>query len=180
MNRNTVKRQNSLKLILITVLVSVICILLAYSLKIFTELLEHAIFHLVEHEYRLLFILLPTLGITSIYFLRKYVFFNRKNKGITEIYKTLDDRKEHLPFFKIPSHYINGFLTVIFGGSTGIEVSTVVYSAAVGNQFYEREFTARRYKRELICAGVTAGIAILFTSPLAGFFLAMEVIARKY
>lgn len=180
MNRNTVKRQNSLKLILITVLVSVICILLAYSLKIFTELLEYAIFHLVEHEYRLLFILLPTLGITSIYFLRKYVFFNRKNKGITEIYKTLDDRKEHLPFFKIPSHYINGFLTVIFGGSTGIEVSTVVYSAAVGNQFYEREFTARRYKRELICAGVTAGIAILFTSPLAGFFFAMEVIARKY
>src|SRR5699024_7592307 len=34
-------------------------------------------------------------------------------------------------------------------------------------------------KRELICAGVTAGVAILFASPLAGFFFAMEVIARK-
>src|SRR5690606_41943513 len=35
------------------------------------------------------------------------------------------------------------------------------------------------YKRELICAGVVAGVAILFTSPLAGFLFAMEVIARK-
>src|SRR5699024_2241209 len=96
-----------------------------------------------------------------------------------EVYKTLDDRKDHLPFFKIPSHYINGFLTVAFGGSTGIEVSTVVYTAAIGNQVYEKEFSARRYKRELICAGVTAGVAILFASPLAGFFFAMEVIARK-
>lgn len=84
-----------------------------------------------------------------------------------------------MPFFKIPSHYINGFLTVIFGGSTGIEVSTVVYTAAIGNQVYKKELSARRYKRELICAGVTAGVAVLFASPLAGFFFAMEVIARK-
>src|SRR5699024_3365954 len=68
---------------------------------------------------------------------------------------------------------------MIFGGSTSIEVSTVVYTAAIGNQVYEKEFSARRYKRELICAGVTAGVAILFASPLAGFFFAMEVIARK-
>lgn len=163
-----------------SVLVSLICLLLAYSLKMVTEFFEHKLFHFVHTEFRFLFIVLPTLGITGIYFLRKRAFFNKKNKGITEIYKTLDDRKEHLPFYKIPSHFINGFLTVIFGGSTGIEVSTAVYSAAVGNQFYEREFTARRYKRELICAGVTAGISILFTSPLAGFFFAMEVIARKY
>ncbi|ULT46312.1 chloride channel protein [Niabella defluvii] len=122
--------------------------------------------------------ILPTIGITAIYFLRKYLFLNRKNKGITEIYKTLDQRKEHLPFFKIPSHYLNGFLTVIFG-STGVEVSTVVATATVGNMGYKREFSAKMYKRELICAGVTAGVAVLFASPLAGWLFAMEVIARK-
>lgn len=84
-----------------------------------------------------------------------------------------------MAFFKIPSHFINGFLTVIFGGSTGIEVSTVVSTAAIGNQVYEKELSARRYKRELVCAGVTAGVAVLFASPLAGFFFAVEVIARK-
>ncbi|ULT24729.1 hypothetical protein KUH03_38440 [Sphingobacterium sp. E70] len=47
-----------------------------------------------------LFILLPSVGITAIYFLRKYAFQNRKNKGIKEIYTTLETRKDHLPFSK--------------------------------------------------------------------------------
>lgn len=177
--RKRIKRQNYIKLGVTASVVAVLSMLMAFSLKHVTEFLEHRIFSFTENNFRLLFIFLPTIGITTIYFLRKYVFFNKKNKGITEVYRTLDDRKDHLPFFKIPSHFINGFLTVIFGGSTGIEVSTVVYTAAIGNQVYEKEFSARRYKRELICAGVTAGVAILFASPLAGFFFAMEVIARK-
>lgn len=179
MQRQKIKRQNYLKLGITVSIVSVLSVLMAFSLKHITEYVEHYILRFTKVNFNYLFIFLPTIGITAIYFLRKYVFFNRKNKGITEVYKTLDDRKDHLPFFKIPSHYINGFLTVAFGGSTGIEVSTVVYTAAIGNQVYEKEFSARRYKRELICAGVTAGVAILFASPLAGFFFAMEVIARK-
>mgnify|MGYP003608475739 CR=1 FL=1 len=153
--------------------------LLAFTLKHLTEFFEHYFFNFVHNKYAVLFIILPSIGITTIYFLRKYLFQNRKNKGITEIYKTLDQRKDHLPLFKIPSHFFNGFLTVIFGGSTGIEVSTVVATATIGNYAYEKEFSARMYKRELICAGVVAGVAILFTSPLAGFLFAMEVIARK-
>ncbi|WP_326987811.1 chloride channel protein [Chryseobacterium sp. MP_3.2] len=113
-------------------------------------------------------------------FFEENIFFqNRKNKRIAEIYKTLDQRKNHLPLFKIPSHFVNGFLIVIFGGSTGIEVSTIVATATIGNYAYEKEFSARMYKRELICAGVVSGVAILFTSPLAGFLFAMEVISRK-
>ena len=153
--------------------------LLAFTLKHLTEFFEHYFFNFVQNRYAVIFIILPSIGITTIYFLRKYLFQNRKNKGITEIYKTLDQRKDHLPLFKIPSHFFNGFLTVIFGGSTGVEVSTVVATATIGNYAYEKEFSARMYKRELICAGVVAGVAILFTSPLAGFLFAMEVIARK-
>lgn len=153
--------------------------LLAFALKHLTEFFEHLFFNKIQNYNALYFIFLPTVGITTIFFLRKYFFQNRKNKGIAEIYKTLDQRKDHLPLFKIPSHFFNGFLTVIFGGSTGIEVSTVVATATIGNYAYEKEFSARMYKRELICAGVVAGVAILFTSPLAGFLFAMEVIARK-
>lgn len=179
MKRKRIKRQNYIKLGITTSIVAILSVLLTFCLKHITEYLEHWILNFTQNNFKYLFIFLPSIGITAIYFLRKYVFFNKKNKGITEVYKTLDDRKDHLPFFKIPSHYINGFLTVIFGGSTGIEVSTVVFTAAIGNQVYEKEFSARRYKRELICAGVTAGVAVLFASPLAGFFFAMEVIARK-
>lgn len=168
-----------LRLVLSTIMISILCILLTQSLKYSTEHLQEIIYHKVGSIHPILFIVLPSIGITAIYFLRKYAFKNRKNKGITEIYKTLDDRKDHLPFFKTPSHYINGFLTVIFGGSTGIEVSTVVATASVGNTVFEKSGGAKKYKRELICAGVTAGVAILFASPFVGFLFAIEVIARK-
>lgn len=178
--RQGIIAQNYLKLILASLILGLVSSLLAYSLKHITEFFEHKVFNAVNNYNPLLFIFLPTLGITSIYFLRKYLFKNRRNKGITEIYKTIDHRKDHLPLFKIPSHYINGFLTVIFGGSTGIEVSTVVATAAIGNAAYDRDFSAKMYKMELVCAAVTAGVAILFTSPLAGWLFAMEVIARKF
>ncbi|MBS1571105.1 MAG: chloride channel protein [Bacteroidetes bacterium] len=179
MDRKIIKRKHYFRLIVISFVIGLITAVLGYSLKIITELAEERIFRWAMERSRYLFVLLPSIGITGIYFLRKYLFLNRKNKGIAEIYKTVDQRKDHLPFFKIPSHYINGFLTVIFGGSTGIEVSTVVATATVGNVFYEKNYTANIYKLELICAGVTAGISILFGSPIVGWLFAMEAIARK-
>lgn len=159
-------------------LTALMCCVLAFVLKWSTEEAQHRIYNFA-HQHLVWFIVFPTCGITAIYFLRKYLFQNRKNKGITEIYKTLDQRKDHLPFFKIPSHFLNGFLTVIFGGSTGIEVSTVVATATIGNETYKRDFSAKMYKRELVSAGVVAGVAVLFGSPVAGLFFALEVIARK-
>lgn len=179
MERKKITYQNYLKLVLASIVVSVCSIALVYATKQMTEYLEHIIFHIAQVHSKILYIVLPTIGITCIYFLRKYLFKGRKNKGITEIYKTLDHRKEHLPAFKIPSHLLNGFLTVVFGGSTGIEVSSVVATATVGNLTYKQKFSAQSYKRELICAGVAAAVAILFVSPLAGFLFAVEVISRQ-
>ncbi|MHA6696862.1 chloride channel protein [Chryseobacterium sp. A301] len=179
MNRVTIQRQYYFRLIFAAALIAVLASFMAYSLKIITEYFQEHIFHFIKLKSYLLFIIIPSVGITAIYFLRKYVFKNRRNKGIQEIYKTLDLRKEHLPWFKVPSHYINGFLTVIFGGSTGVEVSTVVASATIGNGIYKWQFSAKMYKRELVCAGVCAGVAILFNSPIAGWLFAVEVIARR-
>ncbi|WP_223585255.1 chloride channel protein [Sphingobacterium sp. GVS05A] len=179
-HRKKIVRYSYIKLIGSSVFVSLICCLLAYSLKHITGYVQEKIAEGVLNWDPRLFILLPSVGITAIYFLRKYAFQNRKNKGIKEIYTTLETRKDHLPFFKIPSHYINGFLTVIFGGSTGIEVSTVVATATVGNQAYKHLHPAWAYKTELICAGVIAGVTLLFGSALGGLLFAFEVIARKY
>ncbi len=179
-HRKKIVRYSYLKLIASSVLVSILCCLLAYSLKHITGYIQDEIMESALAWNHALFIILPSVGITAIYFLRKYAFQNRKNKGIKEIYTTLETRKDHLPFFKIPSHYINGFLTVIFGGSTGVEVSTVVATATVGNQAYKRLHPAWAYKTELICAGVIAGVTLLFGSALGGLLFAFEVIARKY
>ncbi|TYR34126.1 chloride channel protein [Sphingobacterium phlebotomi] len=180
MDRNKIIKQHYWKLAIVSIGIALVCCLLAYTLKHATEWLEVHMFEWVFDTNTWLFLLFPSIGITAIYFLRKWLFHKRKNKGLTEIFKTLDDRKDHLPLFKIPSHYINGFLTVVFGGSTGVEVSTVVATASIGNAVYEKGFAAKMYKRELICAGVTAGVAVLFGSPFVGWLFAMEVVARKF
>ncbi|MGY3053217.1 CIC family chloride channel protein [Pedobacter sp. UYEF25] len=176
--RKRIIRVNYLKLLVTSILVSLASALLAASLKGITAKYEDLIFHRAS-EIPLIFIILPSVGITIIYFLRKYVFSGKQNKGIKEIYQTLDNRKNSLPAYKIPSHYFNGFLTIIFGGSTGVEVSTVVATAAVGALAQRKTAIANIYRTELVCAGVAAGIATLFGSPIAGFLFAVEVIAKR-
>jgi CIC family chloride channel protein len=176
--RKVVIRYNYFKLLLASLVVGFISTLFADSLKKITGFFQEHIFEKVS-SYPYLFLILPSVGITIIYFLRKFAFKNKQNKGIKEIYKTIETRKDDLPLYKIPSHYVNGFFTVIFGGSTGIEVSTVVASATVGAAAHKKGNIAFAYKTELICAGVAAGVATLFGSPIAGLLFAIEVIAKK-
>lgn len=176
--RKEVLRVNYAKLIIASFVVGLLSTLLADSLKRITAFYEEGILE-KAHDHKWVFILLPSIGITLIYFLRKYAFKGKQNKGIKEIYTTMEERKNELPAFKIPSHYINGFLTVIFGGSTGVEVSTVVATATVGAVARKRAKVAKAHKTELICAGVAAGIATLFGSPIAGLLFSLEVISRR-
>ena len=176
--RKEVLRINYVKLIVASLIVGLASTLLADSLKRITAYYEESILERA-HEFPWVFVILPSIGITMIYFLRKYAFKNKQNKGIKEIYTTMENRRNELPAYKIPSHYINGFLTVIFGGSTGVEVSTVVATATVGAVARKKTGVAKAHKTELICAGVAAGIATLFGSPLAGLLFSLEVIARR-
>lgn len=166
------------KLVLVSVLIGFFASFLAVSLKRITEHYED-IFFLKAIEFNFLYFLFPLFGLTIIYFLRKYMFKNKENKGIKEIFECTESPNKNLPVYKIPSHFINGFFTVIFGGSTGIEVSTVVSSATIGSVAQRKANFLHEYKTELICAGIAAGITALFCSPIAGILFSIEVISRK-
>src|SRR5690606_6428160 len=152
------------KIVLASILIGFLTSFLAIALKRGTEHYEEVLFHQATSN-KLLFLIFPLVGLTIIEILRYFFFEKKKNKGITEIFETTSNRKNSLPSYKIPSHLINGFFTVIFGGSTGIEVSTVVASATVGSVAQEKENILNQHKTELICAGVASGIAALFFSP---------------
>ncbi|MES2411481.1 MAG: chloride channel protein [Bacteroidota bacterium] len=166
------------KLILASFLISILSAFLAISLKRTTEYLEGIFFLKATINIVYIFIF-PIIGLLIIHFLRQYLFKKKENKGITEIFVATNSKNKSLPLYKIPSHFINGLFTVAFGGSTGIEVSTVVSTAAIGAATQRKENAFRNYKTELICAGITAGITILFSSPIAGILFSMEVIAKK-
>lgn len=166
-----------LKLALASTLVGFLATFLAISLKHITEHYEEVFFSGAERN-KIMFLILPFIGLSVIYFLRLYLFRNKENKGIKEVFESTRSGK-NLPVYKIPSHFVNGLITVSFGGSTGIEVSTVVASAAVGSLAHSKERFLKKYKTELICAGVAAGVASLFGSPIAGILFVYEVISKK-
>lgn len=166
------------KLIIAALIIGFLSAFLAISLKRGTEHYEELLFNQASKSNLLLFIF-PLIGLTIIAVLRYYLFNKKTNKGIKEIFETTEKRKNSLPIYKIPSHFINGLFTVIFGGSTGIEVSTVLASATIGSITQQKENLLNRHKVELICAGVAAGITALFFSPFAGFLFAYEVISKK-
>ena len=167
-----------LKLISVSALISILSSFMAISLRKITEYYE-TIFSLRAAGFVSFYFIFPLIGLTIIYFLRKYLFRNKSNKGITEIFDCTRNVSSHLPAYKIPSHFINGFFTVISGGSTGIEVSTVVASATIGSIAQQKDNLFKKYKTELICAGIAAGITALFGSPLGGLLFCMEVISGK-
>lgn len=177
---NSFKYQSKdLKTIAITsILIGFLASFLAISLKRITEHFESILF-LKANLNTIYYFLFPLIGLIIIYFLRKYLFKNKENKGIKEIFESITSPSKKLPLYKIPSHFINGLLTVIFGGSTGIEVSTVVASATIGSVAQQKSGFLNQYKTEFICAGVAAGITALFCSPIAGILFALEVISRK-
>ncbi|HTG64808.1 MAG TPA: chloride channel protein [Flavobacterium sp.] len=166
------------KLIVVSILIGFLSAFLGISLKKITEYYEEIFFH-QSNVNPLFLIFFPIFGLSVIYFLRLYMFKKKENKGIKEVFESTNSKTKNLPSYKIPSHTINGLLTVIFGGSTGIEVSTVVATATIGSVAQQKENVFRQYKTELICAGVAAGITALFSSPIAGILFALEVISRK-
>jgi CIC family chloride channel protein len=166
------------KLIIASILIGILCAFLGDTLKILTEKYESRLFSIGEHN-KLFFILFPLTGFSLIYFLRQYLFNKRENKGIKEIYDSLKTRHNDLPVYKIPSHFINGLITIVFGGSTGIEVSTVVASASIGSVSQKKGGIHHIYRKELICAGVAAAVTVLFNSPIAGALFALEVIFKR-
>lgn len=152
--------------------------LLADTLKVITEHYEHSFFqHLEEQKYLIFF--LPFIGFTTIHFLRFFMFRSKPNKGMKEVFDAIKKNGKSLPAYKIPSHYINGFLTVIFGGSTGIEVSTVVATASVGALSSRKVGFLTRHQTDLICAGLAAGVTALFNAPIAGYMFAFEVFTKS-
>ena len=166
------------KLVIVSILIGFLSAFLGIVLKNATEYYEAIFFHRASTN-SLFFIVFPVFGFSIIFFLRQYLFKKKENKGIKEIFESVDSKTKNLPSYKIPSHFINGLLTVVSGGSTGIEVSTVVATATIGAVAQRKHNMFRQYKTELICAGIAAGITVLFSSPIAGILFSLEVISKK-
>ncbi|MCE7072864.1 chloride channel protein [Dyadobacter sp. CY327] len=172
------KGQRVVGVLIAAAFTGVISALIADTLKVITEHYEENLLEKI-HENTYLIFVLPLIGITTIHLLRRFLFRNKANKGIKEVLDTINKNGNTLPAYKVPSHYFNGFLTVIFGGSTGIEVSTVVATASVGALSSRKVSYLKKYRTDLVCSGLAAGVTALFNAPIAGFLFAFEVFTKR-
>lgn len=166
------------RLALVSAGLGFLCAILCGSLKKLTVHYEQQFLGAAK-AHPALFMLFPACGLFMIFFLKQYLFKKKAHQGIREVIETLRAEQGDLPAYQVPFHYINGLLTVAFGGSTGVEVPAMVASAAVGSFPGQKLKLLGAYKKELICAAMAAAITALFSSPLGGILFSLEVLTKK-
>lgn len=105
-----------------------------------------------------------------------HLFGNSVVKGNNLLLEEVHTPKKIIPFKMAPLVLFGTLITHLFGGSAGREGTAVQVGGAIADQF-TRTLKLSRYDRKIILiAGISAGFASVFGTPLAGGMFALEVL----
>lgn len=120
--------------------------------------------------------LIPFLPIAGVLIILMYNKLGKNSmKGMTLVFEVGHGEADEIPVRLIPLITVSTWMTHLFGGSAGREGVAVQIGANVGHG------VGRRLKKEnsakiLLVAGMAAGFAGLFQTPIAAVFFAMEML----
>ena len=97
--------------------------------------------------------------------------------GNNLILDEIHDPKRTIPVRMTPLILIGTFLTHLFGGSAGREGTAIQTGASLADQLARPFRMSAIERRILLMAGISAGFASVFGTPLAGAVFGMEVLA---
>lgn len=140
--------------------------LLLWSLNLATD---------VRESHLWLIALLPVAGFAV--GLMYHYFGKSVERGNNLIIDEIHDPKQTVPLRMTPLILAGTFLTHLFGGSAGREGTAVQTGASLADQLARPLHMNARDRRVLLMAGISAGFASVFGTPLAGAIFGLEVLA---
>jgi len=97
-------------------------------------------------------------------------------KGNNLLLEELHSPKKIIPFRMAPLVLFGTILTHFFGGSAGREGTAVQIGGAIADRFTKVLKLSKRDRQIVLIAGISAGFAAVFGTPLAGGIFALEVL----
>lgn len=97
-------------------------------------------------------------------------------KGNNLLIEELHSPKKIIPFRMAPLVLFGTVLTHLFGGSAGREGTAVQIGGAIADRFTKLLNLSKRDRQIILIAGISAGFASVFGTPLAGGIFALEVL----
>lgn len=119
-------------------------------------------------------VLLPVGGF--IIGLSYHVFGDSVVKGNNLLLEEFHNPKKIIPFRMAPLVLFGTLLTHFFGGSAGREGTAVQIGGAIADRFTKILKLSKRDRKIVLIAGISAGFASVFGTPLAGGIFALEVL----
>ncbi|GAA3559520.1 voltage-gated chloride channel family protein [Snuella lapsa] len=104
-----------------------------------------------------------------------YLYGNSVVKGNNLLLEEFHSPKKIIPFRMAPLVLFGTVLTHLFGGSAGREGTAVQVGGAIADRFTKLFKLSKRDRRVVLIAGISAGFASVFGTPLAGGIFALEV-----
>ncbi|WP_130736682.1 voltage-gated chloride channel family protein [Flavobacterium sp. J27] len=105
-----------------------------------------------------------------------HLYGNSVVKGNNLLLEEFHSPKKIIPFRMVPLVLFGTLLTHFFGGSAGREGTAVQIGGAVADRFTKILKLSKRDRQIVLIAGISAGFASVFGTPLAGGIFALEVL----
>lgn len=105
-----------------------------------------------------------------------HLFGNSVVKGNNLLLEEFHSPKKIIPFRMAPLVLFGTILTHFFGGSAGREGTAVQIGGAIADRFTKVFKLSKRDRKIVLIAGISAGFASVFGTPLAGGIFALEVL----
>jgi len=122
--------------------------------------------------------LIPFLAIAGVFIIYLYKKVGKNCiKGMTLVFQVGHGEEDEIPIWLIPLSIISTWITHLFGGSAGREGVAVQIGATVAHGIGRKtKLKIKNSSKILLVAGMAAGFAGLFQTPIAAVFFALEVL----